>query len=30
MKKYLNENAALDADDDGGGELARSAGSTSN
>jgi hypothetical protein len=30
MKKYLNENAALDEDDDGGGELARSAGSTSN
>jgi hypothetical protein len=30
MKKYLNENAALDADDDDGGELASSAGSTSN
>jgi hypothetical protein len=30
MKKYLNENAALDADDDDGGDLASSAGSTSN
>jgi hypothetical protein len=30
MKKYLNESAALDADDDDGAELASSAGSTSN
>jgi Putative zinc-finger len=30
MKQYLNENAALDTDDDDAGELASSAGSTSN
>jgi anti-sigma factor RsiW len=30
MKKYLNESAALDADDDDSGELASSTGSTSN